>query len=408
MVSVIRDLWNLTRELLTRFFEHRGLTNAASLTYSTLLALVPMLTVVFAVLSAFPVVEQMTQTLQDFIFRHFVPAAGQAVQGHIEGFIARASQLSGVSFLFLILIALLLMQNIDNALNRIWESRSRRRPVQKFLVYWALISLGPLLLAVSLALTSYLVSMPLFKEAGESLHPGNGLLIIIPVIASTAAFSLMYLVIPNHRVPIRHAFAGGVVAAILFDLANRAFGFYVTSFASYQAIYGALAVFPIFLVWIYLSWVIFLFGAEFTCCLEQCEAGTRRPVGSELETAFLMLAAMRALQRDGRQMEHDRLMELASGHPGLAEKMSRAGLILRTEMDAWIPGSDLHDLTLLDLYQKLDAPLPARVSADPDLIGFAQRVERANGEIGRIFSVSIAQLLETPGAEEKREKRKSR
>ena len=408
MISVIRDLWNLARILLTRFFEHRGLTNAASLTYSTLLSLVPMLTVVFAVLSAFPVAEQMAQTLQDFIFRHFVPAAGQAVQSHIEGFIARASQLSGVSFFFLIIIALLLMQNIDTALNGIWETQQRRRPVQKFLVYWALISLGPLLLAFSLTVTSYLVSMPLFTEAEESLHFGNALLIIAPVVASTAAFSLMYLVIPNHRVPLRYAFAGGVVAAILFDLANRAFGIYVTSFTSYQAIYGALAVFPIFLVWIYLSWVIFLFGAEFTCCLEQCQAGPRRPEGSELETAFQILAAMRALQRDGKQMEHDRLLELASGHPGVTEKMTRTGLILRTEQDSWIPGSDLHDLSLLDLYQKLGVPLPAVVSAGPGLAGFSKHVERANGEIGRIFSVSIEQLLEPPHAEEREGKRKGR
>jgi len=400
MISIIRDLWYLARQLFTRFFEHRGFTNAASLTYSTLLSLVPLLTVVFAVLSAFPVAERMVETLQDFVFRHFVPAAGQAVQGHIERFIASASQLSGISFLFLVIIALLLMQNIDNALNGIWQTPRRRRPLQKFLVYWALISLGPLLLAASLAMTSYLVSMPLFREAEESLHLGNGLLIIMPVIASTAAFSLMYLVIPNHSVPIRYAFAGGVVAAILFDLANRAFGFYVTSFASYQAIYGALAVFPIFLVWVYLSWVIFLFGAEFTCCLEQCQAGPRRPEGSELETAFLILAAMRVLQREGKQMEHDRLQKMASVHPGVAEKMSRAGLILRTETDSWIPGSDLHDLSLLDLYQKLDVPLPATVSASPELAGFSSHVERANGEVGQIFSVSIEQLLAFPDAEE--------
>lgn len=401
MISVIRDLWHLARNLFTRFSEHRGLTNAASLTYSTLLSLVPMLTVIFAVLSAFPVAEQMVQAMQDFIFSHFVPAAGQAVQVHIEEFIARASQLSGVSFFFLIIIALLLMQNIDNALNGIWETQRRRRPVQKFLVYWALISLGPLLLAVSLAMTSYLVSMPFLMEAEESLHFGNALLIVTPVVASTAAFSLMYVVIPNHRVPLRYAFAGGVVAAILFDLANRAFGFYVTSFASYQAIYGALAVFPIFLVWIYLSWVIFLFGAEFSCCLEQCLAEHRRPAGSELETAFLILAAMRELQRDGKQMEHDRLVEMTSGLPGMAEKMSRTGLILRTEMASWIPGSDLHDLSLLDLYQKLDVPLPATVSAVPELARFSEYVDRANGEIGRILSVPVEQLLVIPQAEEK-------
>ena len=396
MSGVVRELWQLVRGLFTRFFEHRGLTNAASLTYSTLLSLVPMLTVAFAVLSAFPLAEQMAQTLQDFIFRHFVPEAGQAVEGYIEEFIAKASQLSGVSFLFLIIIALLLMQNIDNALNGIWQTERRRRPVQKFLVYWALVSLGPLLLAVSLAATSYLVSLPLFTEAGEGFHLGTRFLIIAPVLASTAAFSLMYLIIPNHRVPVRYALAGGVIAAILFDLANRAFGIYVTSFASYQAIYGALAVIPIFLVWIYLSWVIFLFGAEFACCLEQCETGPSRAGRDEFETAFMILAAMHARQRDGEQLPDEQLLRMSSETPGLVEKLSRAGLILRTAGECWMPGRDLHDLRLVDLYRELDVPLPVRVSADPVLAGFSRYVDDANEEIDRILSVTIGQLLENP------------
>ena len=301
-----------------------------------------------------------------------------------------------MSFLFLIIIALLLMQNIDNALNGIWQTERRRRPVQKFLVYWALVSLGPLLLAVSLAATSYLVSLPLFTEAGEDLHLGNRFLIIAPVLASTAAFSLMYLIIPNHRVPVRYALAGGVIAAILFDLANRAFGIYVTSFASYQAIYGALAVIPIFLVWIYLSWVIFLFGAEFACCLEQCETGPSRAGRDEFETAFMILAAMHARQRDGEQLPDEQLLRMSSETPGLVEKLSRAGLILRTAGECWMPGRDLHDLRLVDLYRELDVPLPVRVSADPVLAGFSRYVDDANEEIDRILSVTIGQLLENP------------
>ncbi|MGD8555756.1 MAG: YihY family inner membrane protein [Chromatiales bacterium] len=406
MTTIAGDLWNHTRKLLTQFFEHRGLTNAASLTYSTLLSLVPMLTVVFAVLSAFPLADQMAQMLQDFIFRHFVPAAGQAVQSHIEDFIARASQLSGLSFLFLIIIALLLMQNIDNALNGIWQTRQRRRPAQKFLVYWALISLGPLLLAISIALTSYMVTIPLLAEARESLHLGNRALLIAPVVVSMTAFSLMYLIIPNHRVPVRYALAGGLFAAVLFDLANRAFGFYVTSLASYQAIYGALAVIPIFLVWIYLSWVIFLLGAEFTACLEQCRTAFRPGQAGELETAFMILAAMRELQQSGDFMQENQLMRMASGLPELPQKMSRTGLILRTERESWIPSGDLHDLTLLDLYRRLDVPLPASVSDAPELAGLARHLEAANRKIEQILSVSVARLHEEGGAEggERKEK----
>ena len=407
MISLARDLLDHTRKLITRFFEHRGLTNAASLTYSTLLSLVPLLTVVFAVLSAFPVADQMVQMVQDFVFRHFVPAAGQAVQSHIEEFITRASQLSGMSFLFLIIIALLLMQNIDNALNGIWETQRRRRPVQKFLVYWALISLGPLLLAISLALTSYMLSLPFLAETGKGMSFGNRLLAIAPVVVSMAAFSLMYLIIPNHRVPVRYALAGGLFGAFLFDLANRAFGFYVTSLASYQAIYGALAVIPIFLVWIYLSWVIFLLGAEFTSCLEQCRTGDGRSRAGELETAFMILATMRELQRSGDFMQEDQLMLMASEIPGLLQKMSQSGLILRTQRDSWIPAGDLHDLTLADLYRRLDVPLPARISGAPELAGLARHLEAANRKIEQTLSISVARLLDEGGAERGERKEKA-
>ena len=255
-MGVAREIVHFLKLLVSRFIEHQGVINAASLTYTTLLSLVPLLTVVFVVLSAFPVADRMSDTLRDYVFDYLVPAAGQAVQAHLEQFIAKASQLSGASFLFLFVIALMMMRNIENALNGIWETPRKRGSVQKFLVYWAIITLGPLLLAISLAATSYLVSLPFIMEAEESLHLGKRLILFAPVVASMMAFSLIYLIIPNHAVPARYAFAGGLVAAILFDLANRAFGFYVTSFTNYQAIYGALAVIPICLVWIFRSWVI--------------------------------------------------------------------------------------------------------------------------------------------------------
>ncbi|MEJ2322583.1 MAG: YihY family inner membrane protein [Gammaproteobacteria bacterium] len=405
-MGVAREIFHFLKLLVSRFIEHRGVVNAASLTYTTLLSLVPLLTVVFVVLAAFPVADRMGDMVRDFVFQNFVPESGRAVQAYLEQFIAKASELSGASFLFLFVLALMMMRNIDGALNAIWETHRTRGSVQKFLVYWALITLGPLLLAISLAATSYLVSLPFIMEAQESLHLGKGLLLFAPVIASMMAFSLMYLIIPNHAVPVRYAFAGGLVAAVLFDLANRAFGFYVTSFTSYQAIYGALAVIPFFLVWIFLSWVIFLLGAEFANCLERCRPDAYRLASmSTMERLVRVLAKLRMLQHDGRRMPDALLLEMLSGSPGLPERLEQAGLIVRTEKEQWALGRDLRDVSLGDLYRELHLRVPGQVSAEPLLAELAERVEAVNREIDTIFSVSLDSLLQAPrGVEEAKEK----
>jgi membrane protein len=200
------------------------------------------MTVVFAILSAFPVADRMGEAMRDFVFQNFVPASGVIVQEYLEEFTSKASRLSGASFVLLVLVALMMMTNIERALNRIWDTRRKRAPVSRFLVYWAMLSFGPALLAVSLAATSYLVSLPFIQEAEQSYGLGKRLLFMMPVLASWAAFTLMYVILPNHRTPMRYALIGGLVGALLFAVANRAFGWFVTSFANYEAIYGALAV----------------------------------------------------------------------------------------------------------------------------------------------------------------------
>lgn len=399
MKGIFRDILRFLIRLFSRFIEHRSITNAASLTYVTLLSLVPMLTVVFAVISAFPVADRVGGRLRDFIFQSFVPAAGQAVQQHIEGFIDKASQLSGASFVVLIVIALMLMVSIDKALNTIWETHRKRGSVQKFLVYWALISLGPLLLAISLAGTSYLVSLPFMMEAEESLHIGSRLILFAPVLSAMIAFSLMYLIIPNHTVPVRYAVAGGLVAAVLFDLANRGFGFYVTSFTSYQAIYGALAVIPIFLVWIFLSWVIFLFGAEFAHCLERCPFSDEEETApqSELETAVGMLNAVRTMRHEGELMPEETLLEMSADYGGLDEggllrKLSEVNLLVKTEKEKWTLGRSLGDISLMELYSWLDCRLPPSARGKPDW-ALSASLDKANRQIAESFALSLDEIL---------------
>jgi len=152
-------------QMFTRFLAHGGLERAGSLAYTTLLSLVPLMTVVFAILSAFPVGERVNEVVQEFIFSNFMPASGEVVHRYLLEFSDKASHLSGVSFVVLLVVAVMLVASIDHTFNAIWEVERKRRPLNKFLVYWAVISLGPLLVGASLLITSSLVSLPAVTEA---------------------------------------------------------------------------------------------------------------------------------------------------------------------------------------------------------------------------------------------------
>ena len=241
--------------------------NAAALAYTTLISLVPLTVVMFAVASAFPAFSHVGTDVQGWVFENFVPAAGEVVQEHLSQFAEKASKLTATGILFLVLAAILLIATIDRTFNAIWNTRRVRNPVNGFMMYWALLTLAPVLIGLSVGLTSYVISMPLLNDAASSLGVRKHVLSMAPFLVSTLAFTMMYVIVPNARVKIRHALVGGFVAAGLFELAKRGFGFFITQFPTYELIYGALAAIPIFLVWIYLCWLIALFGAELTYCL---------------------------------------------------------------------------------------------------------------------------------------------
>lgn len=279
------------RLVVREFGRHQAAQNAASLTFATLLSLVPLMTVSLAVLYAFPVADQVQDSIQDWLFSNFVPASSEALQAHLQAFSDKASRMSGAGFAFLVVVALMLMGNIDRTFNVIWGTRRPRRALVKFLVYWAVLTLGPLLIGVSVVATSYLVTLPFLSDAAAS-GVGRRLLGLMPVFTSTLAFSLMYAVIPNVRVRLRHALIGGLVAALLFEAAKRGFAAYITAFPTYEAIYGALAMVPIFLVWVYLSWMVTLIGAEVAHCLRLFNWQADNPHGRELGFADAIQALL--------------------------------------------------------------------------------------------------------------------
>lgn len=260
--------------LLKRIQQDRLKVTAGYLAYITLLSLVPMLAVVFAMMSAFPMFAELRDTIQTFVFSNFVPAAGEVVQDSIQGFIDNASKTTAIGVAALAVTAMLLISAIDENFNHIWRVTQKRRWSVAFSTYWMILTLGPILAGASLALTSYITSLRMF-QGDTILGVGTLLLGLLPFLLSTLMFVVFYMVVPNVRVRFSHAICGALVAALLFELAKRAFAFYITQFPSYEAIYGALATIPILFVWIYLSWMIALLGAELTAGLGDYERRQR-------------------------------------------------------------------------------------------------------------------------------------
>lgn len=252
-----------------RIQDDRLKVTAGYLAYITLLSLVPMLAVIFAMMSAFPMFEELRETIQNFIFSNFVPAAGDIVQEKIQDFVNNASKTTAIGVAALAFTAMLLISAIDQNFNYIWRVSEKRRTSVAFATYWMILTLGPILVGASLVLTSYLTTMKLFNN--DALSIGAHLLSVLPFFLSTAMFVVFYMVVPNTRVRFTHAICGALVAGVLFEIAKRAFAFYIVQFPSYEAIYGTLATIPIIFVWVYLSWMVALLGAEITAGMGEFE-----------------------------------------------------------------------------------------------------------------------------------------
>lgn len=274
----------MLRRVERRFRADRCARTAAALSFTTVLALVPLTTVAFALFSGFPAFREWLAGTQRFIFRHFVPASGEVVSGYLDQFATNAGRLTAWGLLFLFVTALVLMGTIERAFHDIWHAsrRHRRRGlVSRFLAYWAVLTIGPLLIGVSLSLSSYVMSLPLFANNAPLGFLRTFAYQGLPVVLEFLAFVLLYTIVPSRPVRLRRALIGAVTAAVLFELAKRGFGLFVVHFSSYQLIYGAIAALPVFLVWVYLSWTIVLAGAVLTAELHEPArgggAGVRTP-----------------------------------------------------------------------------------------------------------------------------------
>ncbi|WP_417666483.1 virulence factor BrkB family protein [Pseudidiomarina sp.] len=263
-----RKAWRFLKYYGKRCLDDRVTIVAGHLTFVSMLALVPLLVVMFSVFSAFPMFEQLKEELEKLLFANLLPTSGEVISEYLDQFVTNVSKMTTVGVIFVIVVAVNLISTIDATMNRIWRNHKRRRMVVALAVYWMILTLGPLLMGSGMAVTSYVISLTAVAEEYVS-GLRTTLLSIVPLLTSLVAFMLLYIMMPNRIVRAKHAFWGALLAAILFELSKSGFAAYITAFPSYQAIYGALSVIPILLLWIFVSWNIVLLGAELTASIEE-------------------------------------------------------------------------------------------------------------------------------------------
>jgi len=257
--------------LAQRLREDRGFETAGSLAFTSLLALVPLVAVALALSMSYPAFERAVGSLAQYASEHLLPTGGAMVTKQIGLFADKAGELTTVGLAFLVATALMLMLTVDESLNRIFRVQRRRPLVRRLVVYLAVLTFGPALIGASLWMTSYLVASSFgLLDLGKLAETVLGLL---PFVFTCAALTLLYVLVPYRRVELRHAVTGGLVAGVLFELAKHTFALYLAKFPTYTLIYGAFAAFPLFLLWLYVSWVVVLFGATLTAVLPAWSEG---------------------------------------------------------------------------------------------------------------------------------------
>lgn len=371
---------SFSRFITKRFIDDRLFASAGALAYTTMFALVPFSAVFLAVMSAFPVFDEWTATLINFVFNNFVPSSARQVEEYVMGFSASAKSLTAVGIIALLVSVLLTMWSIERTFNRIWRVPTIRPKFTRFLLYWALLTLGSILTVAAISASSSLFA---YAELSGLQTQGvsNVLLRWSPFLIEFFAMTAAYWLIPHRHVPFRFAVAAGLLAALLFEVLKFGFTSYVRN-TSFEALYGALALIPIFMVWLYASWVVILFGASVAASLSAFRYQPRihrLPTGQEFYAYLRLLGRLNACRGTGHglhmqqmqeiepMMTDDLLQELLSG-------LSSLHIVMRGENGGWILTRDLDAVSLNELYERLHLRIPMKEVSLPgsdDIFGRA-------------------------------------
>jgi membrane protein len=401
MRAKLLDVLGFLRFVLVRWTEDRCPQIAGSLTYTTLLALVPVFVIAVAVLSSAPFFEDVMTQIKIFLLLNLMPdIAGKIITVYMEEFSSNARRLTTVGLAAVFVLSVLLMLIVDRSLNAIWRVKRSRPYWLSAIGYVSLLVAGPLLIGVSISITTYLMTLSL-SVTDVAPQWNSRLLRVVPVAVTTIAFFLIYRIIPHRQVPWRHALFGAVVAAVLFEASKDLFTMYVSYAPTYRFVYGASAAVPIFLVWIYLSWLVILLGAELTASADYWRDGLwKRPStpGTQFREAVTVTRAL--LDAGGRPVTFERLRE-ATGLPAheledTLYRMMDAGIAKRIKREGYALARKADEMTLEDLYAATVAPVGAM--PPEDWADVSPDFARAANQMREGLKRPLSSLREEPAA----------
>lgn len=349
---------------LRRMDEEQISRTAASLSYSTSLAVVPALALVFAMLAAFPQFDDLRTQAQDFVVGNLVPDTGLRISETLNGFIAATGQLTAFGAIGLVVTAILLLLTIEAAFNHIFRVLRPRPLLLRLLVLWTVITIGPLLLGLSFSLSGYFSFAETLSDESKASTLGVLLGLITPALLTWVALTFIYTVVPNRRVLLRDALVGAGLAAVLFAVLRYGFAQVVVGMTSYQAIYGAVAAVPIFLIWVFLIWIVVLAGAVITAAMPDwrtAKAGIGAGPAGRLLLALEILFQLSSFFRRGQGLRTEKLAKsLKAPEPVLAsvlDDLRQGRFVVMSDDNRWVLTRDLARTPLADLVHHFDLGL---------------------------------------------------
>ena len=351
--------------VLRRFEADRCREQAGSLTYTTLFAVLTMLTVFLVIISSIKALEPARQQLQQMIYSNFLPKTSIAFDKAFNVFTENSSNLTVIGVLFLFITTVMMLTSIETVFNRIWRVTDTRSGIVGFMRYWTIISLGPILLGSAFAISSTLASMSVLSNSfGGYQLDWAFLLKMLSFGLTILGFFILYWTIPNRTVPILAAMIAGLFGAVVFELLKHLFGFVMTNFTSYTIVYGAFAAVPIFLLWIFLSWNIVLLGVEISYALTAFhthQTQNRHPVLMLLD----LLQLFYKKQKIGEVVTDAEALDIIGRSeigrwPSYVSMLEKQNLIRRTDNNEYVLARNLDTIDFWTFYQSLPYPLPRR------------------------------------------------
>ena len=403
--SPIQNAVDRCRYLLQRYQDDRCSEIAAALVYMSLFALVPLLTLVYSISTAIPTATDIQAQLQQFLVDNLLPEASQDVANYLASFSEQAKNLTGVGIAILATTAVLMLRNVERAFNNIWRNRENRNVVSSVLLYWAVLSLAPILIGLGIGIKAYLFAAAHAVEGIDVLGVSSALLSLLPFVLGILGVTALYMAVPNCAVPFRHAIFGGLFVAVTFTAAKALFTAAIAN-SSYALIYGAFAAVPIFLLWLYITWTIILLGAivVHSQASYQTAAQAQRPVLLKaLDVLYLLWRAQLKGYTLGelkilsdRDVIGDGLDSDSWRH--IRDSLMAANLITQTLQGHYILSRDLHHVRLIEIKalinQELEVPVTLAVCKPWQIRANALLSEQRQVQ-SEVLSISLQELFST-------------